>query len=503
MKIPIDRTPKEINAVFRFFKADGEELPLELLKDLYRETKDSKVLVFPNSRGRAEEVAVKLKKISDRVKGHPNYFSHHSSVDRQVREYVEYFAKNNTYQNFCISCTSTLELGIDIGSVDEVVQIDSTHSIASLIQRVGRSGRKDDQQSNLFLYATEPWSLLQSIACWLLYREGFIEPPQVTEKPFDIVLHQALSITKGHSGLPIAELIDQLGTNYTFKHIKGSEIEEIIDHLIEIDLLEKLRQEVIIGVEGEKLVNSRNFYSMFQSEDNFKVVHAGNNIGEVPCSPQLVEDENILLAARIWKIKFVDEQAKRVEVIPAYDGKKPIFFGGAGSIHPRVREKMLEILYATEIYDFLDEQSIIEINTLRKDFSVFDIKDQASERPLKVSEKKLELFTFTGSRINRTIQFVFDMAGITTILEEQKSALEIKSSFEEFQSRWGSWKVSQAGLDLKIQQKIETNPSIMGFSKWAIYLPISYQTMLLKQKYFDFETAEILLHQMQPVRNGR
>ena len=104
-------------------------MPLELLKNLYLETKDNKVLIFPNSRGRAEEVAVKLKKISERVKGHSNYFSHHSSVDREVREYVEYFAKNNNRQSFCISCTSTLELGIDIGTVDEVVQIDATHSI--------------------------------------------------------------------------------------------------------------------------------------------------------------------------------------------------------------------------------------------------------------------------------------------------------------------------------------------------------------------------------------
>ena len=502
-KILIDRTPKDINAVFRFFKAEGEELPVELLRDLYRETKDSKVLIFPNSRGRAEEVAVKLKKISDRVQGHPNYFSHHSSVDIQVREYVEYFAKNNKQQNFCISCTSTLELGIDIGSVDEVVQIDSTHSIASLIQRVGRSGRKDDQQSNLFLYATERWSLLQSIACWLLYKEGFIEPPQNTEKPFDILLHQALSITKGYSGLPISELINQLAKNSTFKTIDRSEIKEIIDHLIEIDLLEKLRQEVIIGVEGEKVVNSRNFYSMFQSEDNFKVVHAGNNIGEVPYSPQLVEDENILLAARIWKIKFVDEQAKRVEVIPAYDGKKPIFFGGAGAIHSKVREKMFEILYSIESYDFLDEPSAIELNILRKDFSVFDIIDQTFQRPLKVSEKKLELFTFTGSQLNRTIQFLFDMVGIANVVEEQRSVLEIKVSVEEFNARWGSWKDSQVELDLKIQNKVESSPGIISFSKWAEFLPISYQTRLLKQKYFDFDSAEKLLDQMKPVRNGR
>jgi ATP-dependent Lhr-like helicase len=110
-KVLVDHTAKEIEASFRFFQENGSDLPLELLKDLYRETKDNKVLVFPNSRGRTEEVAVKLKKISDRVGGHPNYFSHHSSVDKDVREYVEFFAKTNRRENFTIACTSTLELG--------------------------------------------------------------------------------------------------------------------------------------------------------------------------------------------------------------------------------------------------------------------------------------------------------------------------------------------------------------------------------------------------------
>jgi ATP-dependent Lhr-like helicase len=325
-KVLLDRTAKEINAIFRYFKNGNEELPLELLKDLYIETKDNKVLIFPNSRGRAEEVAVKLKKISDRVKGHSNYFSHHSSVDKEVREYVEYFAKNNNRQNFCISCTSTLELGIDIGTVDEVVQIDATHSISSLIQRVGRSGRKEGEGSNLFLYATTQWSLLQSLACWLLYKEGFIEPPQPTAKPHDILLHQALSITKGHSGIRLTDLAKQLKENFTFNQIEVTDIEEILNHLIEIDFLEKLQHEVIIGVEGEKVVNSRDFYSVFKTEENFKVVNARNTIGEIPFSPQIIEDENILLAAKIWKIKFIDFKSKKIEVIPAKDGKKPMFF---------------------------------------------------------------------------------------------------------------------------------------------------------------------------------
>ena len=501
-KVLLDKTAKEINSVFRFFKNENEELPLELLKDLYIETKDNKVLIFPNSRGRAEEVAVKLKKISDRVKGHPNYFSHHSSVDKEVREYVEYFAKNNKRHNFCISCTSTLELGIDIGSVDEVVQIDATHSIASLIQRIGRSGRKDGESSNLFLYATTQWSLLQSVACWLLYKESFIEPPEKNEKPYDILVHQALSITKGHSGILLIELIKQLKENSAFNLIEQSEIEEILQHLIEIDFLEKLQHEVIIGVDGEKVVNSREFYSVFKTEENFKVVNAGNTIGEIPFSPQIIEDENILLSAKIWKIKFVDHKAKKIEVIPAKDGKKPMFFGGGAVVHQKIREKMFEVLYSKTEYDFLDEPSFDEIEMMRKDFAVFDIKDLQSERPLLTTEKHLQLFTFTGTRINRTIQLLLNIAGIKNTLDDSSSSFDIEVPKQELISKWNYLSFPLTDIDTHISTVLETNPTLLDFSKWGIYLPKSYQIKLVKNKYFDIEYTKELLSKLELIHNN-
>ena len=500
-KVLLDRTAKEINALFRFFKNENEELPLELLKDLYIETKDNKVLIFPNSRGRAEEVAVKLKKISDRVKGHPNYFSHHSSVDREVREYVEYFAKNNRRHNFCISCTSTLELGIDIGSVDEVVQIDATHSIASLIQRVGRSGRKDGESSNLFLYATTQWTLLQSVACWLLYKESFIEPPEKNEKPYDILVHQALSITKAHSGILLIELIKQLKENSAFNLIEQSEIEEILQHLIEIDFLEKLQHEVIIGVDGEKVVNSREFYSVFKTEENFKVVNAGNTIGEIPFSPQIIEDENILLSAKIWKIKFVDHKAKKIEVIPAKDGKKPVFFGGGAVVHQKIREKMFEILYFKTEYDFLDEPSFDEIEMMRNDFAVFDIKDLQSERPLLTAEKHLQLFTFTGTRINRTIQLLLNIAGIKNSLDDSSSSFDIEVPKQELISKWNYLSFPLTDIDTHISTLLETNPTLLDFSKWGIYLPKRYQIKLVRNKYFDIEQTNELLSKLKLIHN--
>jgi ATP-dependent Lhr-like helicase len=500
-RVLLDRTAKEINALFRYFKNKNEELPLELLKDLYIETKDNKVLIFPNSRGRAEEVAVKLRKISDRVKGHPNYFSHHSSVDREIREYVEYFAKNNNRQNFCISCTSTLELGIDIGTVDEVVQIDATHGIASLIQRVGRSGRKEGESSNLYLYATNEWSLLQSIACWLLYKEGFIEPPQKNEKPYDILVHQALSITKGHSGIRLTELTNQLKENAAFKQIELSEIGEILEHLIKIDFLEKLQHEAIIGVEGEKVVNSREFYSVFKTEENFKVVNAGNTIGEIPFSPQIIEDENILLSAKIWKIKFVDHKAKKIEVIPTKDGKKPMFFGGGATIHQRIREKMFEVLYAKTDYDFLDQPSCVETEILRKDFSVFNIKDLQSDRPLLTAEKHLQLFTFTGTRINRTIQLLLNIAGIKNTLDDSSSSFDIEVPKQDLISKWSCLSFPLTVIDTHISTLLQTNPALLDFSKWGTYLPDNYKIKLVKDRYFDIEQTEQLLRTMKLIDN--
>lgn len=490
-----DSASKEIEAKFKYFGGGVGELPLGLLKDLYKETKDSKVLIFPNSRGLAEEVAVKLKKISEKVNGHINYFSHHSSVDKEVREYVESFAKSNNRQNFCISCTSTLELGIDIGSVDEVVQIDATYSIASLIQRIGRSGRRDGAKSYLLLYATNKWNLLQSLACWHLYKDGFIEPKESMGFAHDLLLHQALSITKGHSGIRYIDLVTLLKQNFAFNDIEVSDIEKILNHLIDIDLLEKLRDEVIIGIEGEKIVNHRDFYSAFTLEDNFKVVNAGIKIGEIPLSPQVIENENILLAAKIWKIMFVDLKSKKIEVIPTNDGKKPIFSGGGGIVHAAIRQKMFDILYQDEIYAELNDESADILDEMRSDFSPFAIKNMESDRPLLVSDKKLVFYTFTGTKTNRTLEFIFNVLDIKNSLEDRDSSFDIYLSKDDFLSKLNFLSANLQVIDKLITEELEINPESLVVSKWGIYLPVKYQIEWMKQNYFDIkQTQEFLLN---------
>ncbi|PWN71634.1 DEAD/DEAH box helicase [Chryseobacterium phosphatilyticum] len=500
-KIIRDTTPKPINVVFKYFPGSVKELPLPLLKDLYARTRESKVLIFPNARGRVEEVAVKLKQISERVGGHKNYFSHHSSVDKEVREYVEFFAKNSTLQNFCISCTSTLELGIDIGNVDEVVQIDATHSIASLIQRVGRSGRREGKASNLFLYATEKWSLLQSLACWMLYSEQYIEPVTINQKPYDVMVHQILSVVKGTSGISLADLLKEISTNNAFSMIKQKETEEIIAHLVSIDFLEKLGNELIIGIEGEEVVNNRDFYTLFETPVFFKVSNNGIKIGELPLSPQIRENENIYLSAKVWSIIDVDFKMKKIEVIPARDGKKPTFFGEPADIAHRIREKMLQILISEEQYNFLDEMSHETIDDFRKDFSVFSINDFKTERPLLTSNNSMRFYSFTSSKINRTLHFILKGLKVKSTLYDEESLFEIEDNTgAEFITILQGIDRNQ-NIDGMLTGFLENIPEIIDFSKWGKYLPISYQTALLKEKYFDFEGCYIYLQDLKIMEN--
>lgn len=487
-KVLIDKTAKEIHPDFRYFKNEGMEVPLELLKDLYIASRQSKMLIFPNSRGRTEEIAVKLKKLSERVGGHSNYYSHHSSVDREVREYIEYFAKNNKHDFFAIACTSTLELGIDIGSVDKVAQIDATNSVASLIQRVGRSGRKEGVGSNLLLYATDPWELIQSIACWELYKEGVIDPPEVIARPYDILVHQLLSIVKGRSGIEEPVLLDELMMNSAFRQIAPEEIEEIIDHLVKTDILERSGGELIIGLEGEMVVNSREFYTVFKSEEGFKVVSEGNTIGEVPFSPLIMEGENIFLAAKIWKISTVDLKSQKVVVMPAKDGKRPIFFGTGAPVHPIIREKMLQVLLQTHPLDYLDEASTDELQKLRTFFATFKLMHH-HQRPVLTHENQCELYTFTGTKINRALSCLLTLAGIQNAIGETSSEIDVDEPIAVFQKAWGQLPALVPEVDNYLSELLKEKPTLISFSKWGYLLPEKQQISLLKNRYYDFKGA--------------
>lgn len=498
-----DKAQKELDINLFFFKKDTDDLPKELIEHLYNETKNLKSLIFPNSRGLVEEISVKLKKLSSIEDNHNNYFSHHSSINKELREYIEDFAKNTIRQNFSIVCTSTLELGIDIGSVDLVTQINSTFSVSSLSQRAGRSGRRENKKSNLILYSTDKWSLLQSIACVELLKEGFIESIESLSYPIDILFHQILSILKQKSGIELNKLIKELKENSAFTNIEIKDILSLLKFMVKEEYVEDLKKELILGIKSDYIVNNKNFYSVFKTDKELKVIFNNTEIAHIPLSHQIVKDQNIFLAAHIWKIKEIDFDKNRIYVEVANDGKKPKFFGSQISIHKKVRDKMLEILMVKELYKYCDESCFPELNTLRKIFERFNIYSFEYERPVIKSFNQIYFFSFTSTKINKTLEFIIDdILQIESFEYIEKASIFIfELSFKDFDKLINDLKLSIDNFETLLDKVMQNKTKNFNYSKWGSFLDDKFKKKLLLNSYFDILKTKEYLNNIKIVKD--
>jgi len=162
---------------------------------------------------------------------------------------------------------------------------------------------------------------------------------------------------------------------------------------------------------------------------------------------------------------------------------------------------MFEVLYSKTEYDFLDQPSCDETEIIRKDFSVFNINDLQSERPLLTAEKHLQLFTFTGTRVNRTIQLLLNIAGIKNTLDDSSSSFDVEVPKQELISKWSFLSFPLTDIDIHISTLLQTNPALLDFSKWGMYLPDNYKIKLLKDRYFDIEQTRQLLNRIKLIEN--
>ncbi|SFJ76878.1 DEAD/DEAH box helicase [Myroides guanonis] len=488
-----DNTPKESTIRFKYFSDNDSSngLTLDLIKDLYKEVYQNKVLIFPNSRSKVEEVTYKLKRISEKIQGHKHFYSHHSSVDKELRVYIENFAKESYNTPFAIACTSTLELGIDIGSIDKVIQIDSTHNVSSLVQRIGRSGRKEGQKSQVILYNSIPWNLLQSVAIWELYNEKILDKKRSKYNSYDILVHQILSTIRSKNGITIPSLIKNFTDNYSFKDINSDTIKDIVTSLVEKDLIEETERELIISVEGEYLVNNKNFYSVFETEEMYKVLHQNVTIGELPMSHQIAEGESFLLASRIWTIVMVDENSKKIIVAPSKSGNKPRFFGSGGDIDHIIRQKMVSILITKKEYSYLDIESTSELKKLYQEYKVYQLRNEIQDRPLKIGVNKTVFHSFTSTIINRTIKLFLNYNGIDCSLDSNESKMEFPQVITalELYKLFHKFNEDKAHISSYLSEELEQNISYLSFSKWAEFLPENLQVELMLSEQYDIEAT--------------
>lgn len=487
-KVLIDNTPKPNKVEIKYFPSEPLQLSVDLLKDLYKKTRGKKALVFANTRTLVENTSVKLSQISELVGGHSNYFSHHSSIDRDIKEYAAFFAKHSRYEPFTICCTSTLELGIDIGNVDTVVQIQSPHSVSSMVQRMGRSGRGQNSTSELTIYATNKWDLLQALACWRLFEKGVLDISERIKRPYDILLHQMLSIVKERTEIGAEELVRELHENIAFRDCDIDSAKMIIRKLIDEDMLEEIGKKLILGLKGEKFFDAGELYTVFWSSFEYEVFYNDQAIGSLCPDTNVGIGMTVFLAAKMWRIVEIDYERMRIYVDTASVGNAPIFTGSEGyNVSYEVEKEMSQILLDDEIYPVLDTQGAEALKELRDEYNNYQQIGHSSI-PFLINDDSISLLLLCGTKAEKTLLWLLRSYSFMHKGSGHDKEIIVYGDFDKYRSTLSKIKEFGTQNEKLLIHSIE-KISWDSVAKFSIILPQKLQVRLAYDRLFDLSTA--------------
>lgn len=374
-------------------KAEKEGLPapaeLQIARELYRALRGSHNLVFANSRRRVETFADLLRRQCERD-GIPNEFwPHHGSLSKLVREETEAALKDKTRPSTAIA-TSTLELGINIGAVKAVAQIEAAPSVASLRQRLGRSGRLAGQPQILRGFCIESpvdadselsdrlhEGLLHMTAQVRLLVQGWYEPPASATLQLSTLIQQILSLIAQYGGVTAAQAWTVLCDSGLFVGLSKRDFALLLHELGSRDVLMQADGGVLLlGTQGEEIVNRYDFLAAFTTVEEFQVIADGRPLGALPVDRPLVAGSYIILAGRRWQVVDCLMRERIIQVIPAAAGRAPNFSGLGGRVHGRVREEIRAILASADPLPFLDASAVEAVNSARQAYRSLKLDTQ-------------------------------------------------------------------------------------------------------------------------------
>lgn len=342
---------------------------------LFEQTRGRKCLIFANRRSETEAAVAALRQIAAAL-GYPDiYHVHHGSIAPTLREAAE-LAMRDPYLPAVTAATITLELGIDLGQLESIIQLDAPHSVMSFLQRLGRSGRRGGPQEMRMISSEPeaegsglvplPWQLLQSIAIIELYlQDRWLEPVEPPRYPYSLLYHQTMSTLLAAGELQPAQLAHQVLTLPPFKQISQDDYRLLLKHLLAIDHLERLETgSLIIGLAGAKVVGNWRFFAVFQDSDEYSVHDSTKEIGSISSEPAI--GDLLTLAGATWEVREVDSQQKRV-LVEAAPGRAASFWSGKSvNIHDRVLQQLRQILVeSTAEYRYLRPGALARLRQAR------------------------------------------------------------------------------------------------------------------------------------------
>ena len=335
-----------------------------------------KRLVFCDSRSRVESLAGLL-----RTAGVQAFVSHSSLSIEERRRAEEAFARG---EDCVIVATSTLELGIDVGDLDRVIQIDAPTRVASFLQRLGRTGRRPGKARNCLFLCTNERSLLQAAGLLNLWQTGFVEPIVPPLLPYHIIAQQAMALCLEHGGMGKHDLLAYLRRLLPNQEIQESDLVNILEHMLSSHVLASDGARYFIGEEGETQFGRRHYLelvSVFMSAPVLTVTDGRNELGQVdqnlffspePCSGRLLS-----LAGRGWRVERIDWKDRRVYVTPTEALGKTVWIGSSAGLSLVMGRAIRSVLLGDDAPAYWSQRTRECIRDLRLEFAFLKARHTA------------------------------------------------------------------------------------------------------------------------------
>ena len=403
---------------------DREVSERSIAAHLFRSLRGKRNLVFADSREQVEIYADRLRELSEKAHLPNEFFAHHASLARQHREFVEGRLRG-AYEPTTAVCTSTLELGIDIGEVESIAQIGPPFSVSSTRQRLGRSGRRQGKAAVMRTYIQESAlgseshpvdalriRLVRSIAIIELLVEGWCEPPGPGALHLSTFVQQVLSVIAERGGATASTLFDTLCRRGAFSAVSASLFKQVLRALAtgKKPLIEQAPDGTLLfAARGETLVEHYTFYAAFGTPEEYRVVAEGRTLGSLPVAVLFVVGSPIIFAGKRWRISAVDTAAKVLEVTPDPTGTPPKFSGSPGSLDDRVAERMREVYLERSVPAYLDAAARMLLAEARSNYARFGL-DVAPV--LQIGTKQTLITPWRGTIVTETLALALIAKGL-------------------------------------------------------------------------------------------
>ncbi|MBQ9545427.1 MAG: DEAD/DEAH box helicase [Clostridia bacterium] len=379
---------------------------------IYRSVKNKKSIVFSNSREETEHVTATLRQIASK-RGEPDvFYIHHGNLSAAIREEAETALKDDAKPS--VACaTVTLELGIDIGRLERVVNVESPNTVTGFLQRIGRSGRRGNPCEMLMIFREEkpisqapiyqlsPWQLIQGIAVVQLYlEERWVEPPLLKTLPVSLLFHQVLAAVGSSGSLPVPRLAGKVLNLRCFAGVEPAQLTQLISHMVKNSFLSlDDKNELTVGEKGEKLLSDYHFYAVFKDSEDFMVREGSEEIGTVSAVPPV--GDRFALAGRVWEVQEFDV-TRRLVYVKRVEGKMEIAWpGDYGEIHTKIMRRMKRVLSEDTVYPYLGPNAAKRLSDARDLAAKTGILDKPV---IALGKNSFVMFPWLGTRAVRTLK---------------------------------------------------------------------------------------------------